>query len=552
MRCDCSVWAGVPAGSLCPICNWSRCLEDHQGWFPTAGVECSACAEKENDRPKAAAPGDAPAPTKAAPCEAEGSTAPPARVASRRMVRNYRTKPTVFVAWPATVRELLELVGDDVERVYLIGDRPDQTAAGVRAWATGELPPGWSHGEAGHYTTGGSPVLRYTRRGRSLEVHRAASWFGDGPIDEDDAGEAWRLLERLCERTFDRGQLLSTPSTTGRYLWSRTLPDGAEWPVLPDELQERIRSTSGQGRIELLELEADELPALVEYDGRIMYGALCWGLAGGQARHDTGDTFAGQQRGRYRVTYEVPRDWSHVGLLPAANEDGPGWRYPRRPGELAGAWVDGAELAIAIQQGWRVRIHERILFDGYRGTAGPLDKWARLLLEAREKVTRAVEAGRMTAPVGELVAAGVRAILIASIGAFHGRPRKVTRASTRIEDVPAHAEGRHVIDGTTYVWTELERSGWSHMAHPEWSSAIWARARARLLRCPTGRRGEYAGALSVPASTVLAMRTDALYLTADPEWHDDGAAGRLRRKEVIGGPIPTPRTTAELLELRGA
>ena len=521
--------------------------------MPSRGVPCRQCAERE-ETPHGGGPPD---PVRRgsdtesrANGEPESITVPATVVASRRMVRARRHQPTEFAPWLANARDQLDELGPTVTRLYLIGDRPDRSAEGVRRWAHGEpLPAGWDHHPRGHHTSGHSPVFRFVRAdGPAVEIHRAAAWFGDRhELDPATAAEAWDRLGRMIGRAFDEGQLFATPATTGRYLWSRTIPPGHSWPVLDPELQELIRSTSGQGRIELRPLPADTIPRFVEYDGRMMYGALCWGLAGGNVTHDTGDTYEGQTRGRYRVTFQVPRDWTHVGILGAPAETG-GWHYPSRPGQRAQSWVDGAELGIAIAQGWRVKIHERILFDGYRGT-GPLDRWAKTLIRLRERAAELVEHGRMAPAVGELVAAGIRSIIVQGIGAFQGRQRTVTRSSSSIAEVPAGAVGRHVVDGD-HVWTETIESGLPSMNHPEWSTAIWARARARLLICPTGQRHAPAGALALDPATILAFRTDALYLTEDPRWPDDGAAGRLRHTQTIEGPHATPRDVWDLLALQ--
>jgi hypothetical protein len=48
----------------------------------------------------------------------------------------------------------------------------------------------------------------------------------------------------------------------------------------------------------------------------------------------------------------------------------------------------------------------------------------------------------------------------------------------------------------------------------------------------------------------VAFRTDALYLTTDPGWADDGKPGRYRLKGSIERPIPAPASMGELLSLR--
>src|SRR5690606_21657835 len=100
-------------------------------------------------------------------------------------------------------------------------------------------------------------------------------------------------------------------------------------------------------------------------------------------------------------------------------------------------------------------------------------------------------------------------------------------------------------EGDKLVWTELTEPAWPEMAHPEWSAQVYGRARARLLSAPGG-----AGALGVERSELVAFRTDAIYMTTDPHWNDDGRPGRYRHVRTIPGPIKRPTTQRELLAVR--
>lgn len=421
--------------------------------------------------------------------------------------------------------------------MYLLGPRPTN----VREWSAVELPAGWGHDVAGHYLEGTLPVFRFRRDdGTRVELHRAAAWFGEHEPAADDAAEALHELGRLFAGAFDDGQLLATPSATGRYLLMRSIAFGQEWPTMTAEQQQLVRSTSGQGRIELFPRTGD-VERIVSYDGRFMYGALCWGLPGGVPVQDHVDEFAGYQKGRYHVTATVPAGWNGPGILGAMVEGG-GWRWPSNPGEKFTTWCDGAELAIAFDHGWSISIHERLLFPSYT-TKGPADVWSDKLVKMREAFTHESEA------VTALVRAGIRAVVLHSIGAFHGRPHKVTRMGSA-DDVPAEADGLR-IEGETFLWAEASAGqAWPEMAHPEWSAAVWGRARARLLSAPTGTKNHRAGLLHVDPSTVLAVRTDAVYLTTDPGWPDDGKTGRFRKVSEAVGPMPAPRSHAELLAVR--
>jgi hypothetical protein len=135
------------------------------------------------------------------------------------------------------------------------------------------------------------------------------------------------------------------------------------------------------------------------------------------------------------------------------------------------------------------------------------------------------------------------------VGARHNVTRSAPLASN--PELPEGATSPR-IEGDSLVWAERRPVPWPEMVHPEWPAAVWARCRVRMLDSPTPRKGVRAGALHVPAAELLAIRTDALYLTRDPGWADDGEPGRLRRKSARPGPLPAPSTVGQLLALRDA
>lgn len=451
----------------------------------------------------------------------------PGSVALRRRWAKHRRRETEYVAAGRSLAASLDGIDVDTERVYVCGELATHSAE-LLPWAT--LPAGWDHDPSGHYLALPSPVFRLRRPdGRRVDVMRAESYYGDG-VTPGEAAEAADLLGAELAGRFDGAQLLATPATTGRELVARSLPPGG-FPVLDVEHQELIRSTSGQGRIQML-WQGGELPGLAEYDGRFMYAALCWGLGAGPAVHDDYPTWEPRARGRYRVRFTVPAGWDHVGLLGVA--DGDGWEYP-----TAGThdtWADGAELLVAERHGWRFDVVERLLLADPK--ADPLRKWADRLVGARE----AVEHDRARA--------GLRSILLHGLGAMHGRPSTTTRVTPveQSDTIPAGADV-HRVDGDHIVWSpDGAGATWEAMSHPEWTSAVWARARARLLAGPGG-----VGALSVPRAQLVAFRTDAIYVTGtQPTWDaaDDGRAGRFRLVHHQTGPLPGVTTSAHLLAIK--
>lgn len=464
------------------------------------------------------------------------------QITTSKRWRTWRPRRVRFVAAAGTtLADLLGSVGD-AEQVFLCGPRVGGTPDGFAEWSS-LLPGGWSHDPAGHYLESlDHHVLRYRAdSGQKVEIGRAAVWFGEGEYSPTQADAAYTELA-LAISGFAGGTLLATPATTGRDLFVRSLGT-REYPVADAQSQALIRATSGQGRIELIHHKGD-LPGLAEYDGRLMYGALCWGLGSGVGSRavDAGwgltTAFRAEPylRARYLVEFEIPDGWNHVGLLGVGNTDG-GWLYPRRPGARCRTWCDGSELMLLMRYGWPFRVAERLTLESQPQGPGPLGEWARKLTVARERLLQ----------VGERLAAnGVRAILLHSIGAFHGAPHKVTRMAPIDQPrlVPIDAVGLRV-EGDSLVWGESRAPAWAALCHPEWSSAIWARCRARMLHGPIST-----GAMNVPFGDVVAFRTDALYITRQQVWGDDGKAGRLTLRSWLPGPIPAPTSVAELLALR--
>lgn len=472
-----------------------------------------------------------------------------------------------------TAAELLAGLTTDalaaVERVYFVGShRPGVTPERVRvhgsaadAARTWFLAPveGWTG--AGHYLVDDVALIgrwRGTGRwdGRTVEVQRAHIWFGEGVYSARDAALAWAVLRRAVAEEFPGGVLLSSPATTGRDLWRRVIPRKAEFPVLSAELRELIQSTSGQGRRELCappEPRA-KVPYVVQYDMRLAYAALAWGMPVGAPTMVTGRAFADMaddeqhkvlaRRGRWLVKATVPGGWEHVGILPTPRSDGT-WEWPSKPGTSFTSWCSASELALARLHGWPVRVIEGFHFNEGK----PLNTWKDKLVKIY-----AAERGDVPAGVSKRVATAARMMILSSVGAFASRSHAITRSVpvTEAAALPDNAPIREV--GGMYVWEErTERSAWmERTSHPEWSAEIWARCRTRLLDAPTGQPGIKAGALHVPPGNVIGMRTDGLTLAMDPGWFDDGAPGRFRLTGRMRGVFDWPTTDAALSEAKRA
>jgi hypothetical protein len=486
---------------------------------------------------------------------------------------------TVFVLGGTTLADTLAVLPREASRVFVTGTWHAQVpqvgnqGENVRAWGEAGAP-GWSMATAGHFTDKGTPTFRWTEdaTGRTVEVTSAAGWFGEDASPETCAA-AWHVLGARIGAEWDGAVLLSTPATTGRDLWQRTIGPRTSYPTLAQPVRDLIVATSGQGRTEVRPAPEGAEPGPFTYlDGRFMYAALAYGLPVGEPTRVGGGLDATRQdawlakRGRWRVTVEVPQGWAHVGIL--GRRTPAGWDYPATPGTEWETWADAEECRLALAHGWGLAFHEGIVWPqegkpltAWRDTlvawwaeAGESAEVARALLRfGRPTDHAALMFGADTAEVFDAVRTALRAMVLFGIGAFAAGTPTRERVVATADEVPAGAQVSTTEDGRFRYVETVEATPWQDaMAHPEWAATIWARARVRLLehRLPDGTMG---GALHLPAASVVGFRTDAIYLAGDaPDWADDGKPGRFRVKGSLPGPVAWPEDGAALLALREA
>lgn len=372
-----------------------------------------------------------------------------------------------------------------------------------------------------------------------LTILDGRQWYGDG-YDPAIADRAWSWIEGAARRLWREPELrlLSTPGTTGRDWWLRT-PAADDCPIMSPEWQDAIRATAGQGRIETLPRAAEVVPALHEYDLRIAYAAVLRGLPVGDPIDYVGmpDKHA---RSRMLVRFRPPAGWDRVGILGVRVEVAgeARWSWPTSHEWHGPTWVDGCEVHLALEHGWSVEVERAYV---WTDTRDPLRTWSDRLLKI------IVRAADELSPAGAAhVRSAVRAIILHTIGAFHGRPQRVTCWADDLSGAPlgadmlrAHADGR-------VSWREERPPAWPEASHPEWSSHVWARSRVRLLSTPGG-----GGALTIPRRSIVAIRTDAVYTTEPTGWErfDDGKPGRWVLKNTHPGG-PWPRTGDDVLAMK--
>jgi hypothetical protein len=426
-----------------------------------------------------------------------------------------------------TVADLLNRVGEQTELVYLTGPRPrtasERADIGFRTWIFGTLPDGWQHG--GHYLDDSSSwTLNFVRpNGEPLAVMSWVQWF-DGTINDEGpnphtAARALDLLQTALREQFGNDvTLLPTPATTGRYLLKRSVPPKNPPLVLDDETQRIFRRTSTQGRVQTF---VRRPAGAYAYDMHFAYGGLLSRLPVGPVRYDTIDEWPDYQYGRARVEVNVPSDWSHVGLVGLPSDDGIKWEWPDEPNRTFTTWVDGSEIDLLKRHGWRFRVLGRLLLD----EGQPLDRWRKRVMAAYRALGTRDQGDQERA----LAARALRKLVLTTVGALHGSERTVTCRVPRTDARwPKGAIGVRRV-GDHIEWRERRPVAWPEMVHPEWSSTIWARCRVRVV----DHASAGTGALHVPRSDLIAIRSDALYLANDPQWPAVDRFGYMRSKGYV-------------------
>ncbi|MEU0401630.1 hypothetical protein ABZ318_15570 [Streptomyces sp. NPDC006197] len=488
----------------------------------------------------------------------------------------------------ATAADILTAVfrtiPEGVERIYITAGDPWHREAdrypylrdAVAAWLSAPAP-GWrtdtGRGRdrmAGHFVHARNPVGRYQRDDGSqhVEIRSVGEWFDTAGDDPATIRDAFVLLWQALRHHWPDAVIMGSPSQTGRDLWTRTIPsrglhaDG--FPVLSEDLRGLLHATAGQGRNELITPPAvpEQLPQLVEYDRTFAYAKHTWKSPVGTPRRITAQTFASWTEkdqiralygcGHWQVRVTVPDTWNHVGLLPAPAPGERAWHYPAQPGTTFTTWAGGPEIHTALTNPivpWKVEILDGILWDDGK----PLDEWAKKLKDTWSSLIAQarIHGNAQQARAAHLASRAVRSILLYGIGSFAQRPRMVTGTTPRAmeRDVPPDAE-IIAFDEQTITWQRPTGFSRDPNAHPEWAAAIWSGARAALLTQRHRDDNVYAGALHTPPGSVIAFRTDALYLTQPQNWPYHQQPGDYLLRGHLTSPVTAPTTEEELLTLR--
>jgi hypothetical protein len=423
-----------------------------------------------------------------------------------------------MVTYWAGGRRLEDLLFDlpqGCDRILLCPPYPE-TAEQLRYYLRdGAMLAGWGFVVRSAHANGRCEATFTHPDGRRVRCTSAAAWFGPEG-DERSIAATLKQAARQINKTFrrDRPLPLVTPATCGMALWREEA--GGRYPELTEEEQSLVRSTTGQGRQQVLTPpDCGRITTFGYWDMRLAYPSCMEHLPVGPARRDNDPVIpaVGRVLGRFRI----PEDWRHVGILPAKTPF-LGLDWPDQPGLEGESWCDASEARLAQQHGWAVQVLERLVLQ----EGAPLDGWRRrlvkLYLQAEHDGDR-------------LLKLAYRSILNHTAADFMGRGRTTPAMVRQV--------GNGAVEHPVMGPRRTERE-----THPEWSAAIWARCRRRLTN----------SLLSVPREALLGCYVDEVYLAETPPWSrldaDPDHIGHMRCKGVLVGDLAPPRTMNELWELK--
>lgn len=479
-----------------------------------------------------------------------------------------RVKPNIL----DLIEGALEL---GVRKVMLTGRVTVPKSVGARHWLFTKTP-GWE--PLGHRVD--VPItarFKHEASGATFEVRTAEEWFGDIDLTPAQAREAWNLTEEVVQEIEPKQHLLRTPSRTGLSLWWASTPRSKTTGqlILPvqvsKDIDDDLRNVRGQHHIEHLVAGGEsskhpdcvplmsahltpKIPQFTYIDGKFMYASLGRELGVGPGRRLNrpaafellNDHQGSYARAVYEVRFTVPEGWNHIGILGVKHENvADGWFYPNRPGAQHITWAESSEVHVARAHGWIVDPLQAIVFDSGR----PMDTYLTRLNRKREDVE-----GRQGIPImlRRIVVAALRSILIQSIGGLSSDGSMKTMTTDDPFTIPADV--RRTRYGETFVYLARGDRSTTVNYYPHLAVQIWGRGRSKLLEAPSALGNKTAGALHIPANTLIGVNGDAIYTSQVPQWAlperfgggDDGKVGRLR----IKGHLATPRTMPESVSRR--
>ena len=358
-------------------------------------------------------------------------------------------------------------------------------------------------------------IVIYEKEGKEVTLYSVSLWMANVK-DVETARNGFYAAEHILQQKFgENTYLLMTPTKVGRDIFHTHISYGHLYYVLGENDIQTLRTFVHQGRVETIHAIDDDITHIYELDAIFMYAACMSNLPIGECIHDepkdsTPDMKVRYKPAFYRATFTVPQGWHHIGLVNAANTGQENARatnqhYPNTPGDVITAWVSNEELYLAHAHGWNPIIHERMIWleTESKRTSDPFEIWIKGLRDIRTQAK--LEAYGVYSPQ---IADIARGIALSTLGGFNSHEiiqRGFTPAS-EIDKMPANT-----LTAVPYNrgidWTVKRPSKVTRWTHPEWAMSAWGRARSRIAGM----------ALKLPYESIIAIRVDAIWTTANPE-----------------------------------
>lgn len=418
-----------------------------------------------------------------------------------------------------------------------IGEKPCRVFVNVsrdylqREWFDEAIMGGWELVSYNHDARTGRFVRNHLGK-RDITVSMLANWVNDP--DTARAARTYSQAQEFFKAKFGFG-FLGSATMTGLYALEQTLPSSLKsfdepemQQTLPsDSFLETLHKFTTQGRSEMFLPSSPR--AFYYYDRRFAYAADCRleMPCGRDFYHKGRDAkYVMYEPAFYRVRFEVPGNWVHVGLLPVLTGDG--WRWPSEGSHVS--FVAEPELRLAVANGWRIEELEAWRF----GKARPMERWRNLLVEEWKGANAA----------GAKEQANIfRHILLHGIGGLYARSftrEKVVGASDLGELKDAERLSAEAVEGGFRVESRVART--NRFYAPHWAAYTWARARAILA----------SRMLTLPVTSLLGCHVDAIY-SSSPLGGIGDEVGQFRLKGSLSFDSPqrldSPR---KLLGMRAA
>lgn len=424
-----------------------------------------------------------------------------------------------------SIVDLLDISTDDI--IMLVGKKTDLS----RDWFNEAREHDWVKSGIFDYRS-----FSFVKGDKIVDVRHSSSWFPNEIGTISEIRYSWLITNKIM---IDLGgmSIVGTPATTGKMFLEHTMPYNSEIPEIYDDIKDVLLSYYTQARKEVIDHDNDNISEFYYSDGRWMYAASsAREMPVGKGRRETTNIFEKYSMSFYRATITIPDDWNHIGLIAEKQDDGESWTWPNIPNYSFECWVWEPELRVAIENNWRVEIHERVFFNKGRH----LRKWREKIIEMREKAEVI-----QNVVIRKNVQSAFREIMLHTIGSFIRGDNKDREIEVHKKDWSTVSKSLHTEDVSSATrvddlmvsvkrapLTEKQRQYY----RPQISLYIWSYCRMMLAKTM----------LEIDYNIIIGNNTDAIYTTKNPHLLDDGKVGMFRLKGCLHKECKSPKNNAEM------